>query len=616
MSFFPIVMTFSTETGDADPGSGVFRLNDVDQSAATQLFVSDEEIGGVDIQELWRLIDDAAGASPSRALMFIQKQGEAEGHVFSVQADAVEAAGYFKLVGGVVAELGGAEPLQDGDVCEIGFVPAGTLAAIGPTGATGATGAAGAQGVQGLQGIQGSPGEVGATGATGARGPAAGAVPYIWSSVTTLADPGEGVMRFSNATQALTSTIVLDDLDSEGNDIQPYYRAWSSLGINPRGYLVVHSSSDPGARGHWFEVTSVLEQAGHFLISVVHKAQLGGGNPLVNGEEVLLYFVPTGPASALSLTVLDTGTIDLTLSGSPAQLSADFSGDASDIPFDPGSPDQYSGAAQVQAAVDYVRSIVGTGGRELLTANRNYYVRSDGSDSNDGLTNSSGGAFLTLAGFKAAVNGLDLNGYTVTCNITVSGTYAGVEFSAAFIGASAVNSVQIIGDTATPSNVVLSSVLKVSNGAALFVNGMRSTSSDDGLQASGGRMQVGNNWEFGAASGIGHVLVTGTGSAIDLGTYSIVGGAANHWYTFNGGELSISGGPTITLTGTPNFSTAFANFSTCSVIQAQSITFSGSATGKRFQGDGCAVLRGSATPDAYYPGNAAGSVANNAVTIA
>lgn len=52
--------------------------------------------------------------------------------------------------------------------------------------------------------------------------------------------------------------------------------------------------------------------------------------------------------------------------------------------------------------------------RERLTAARIYYYRADGSDSNDGLTNSAGGAFLTAQkAYDTICDDIDLNGYDV-----------------------------------------------------------------------------------------------------------------------------------------------------------------------------------------------------------
>jgi pectin methylesterase-like acyl-CoA thioesterase len=92
--------------------------------------------------------------------------------------------------------------------------------------------------------------------------------------------------------------------------------------------------------------------------------------------------------------------------------------------------------------------------REVLTANRTYYVRTDGSDSNTGLANTAGGAFLTLQAAINAAASIDISIYTVTISVA-AGTYSsGVITLKACVGA---GEVVITGDTTTPGNVIISS---------------------------------------------------------------------------------------------------------------------------------------------------------------
>lgn len=87
--------------------------------------------------------------------------------------------------------------------------------------------------------------------------------------------------------------------------------------------------------------------------------------------------------------------------------------------------------------------------REKLAANRTYYVRTDGSDSNTGLVNDSGGAFLTVQKAVDVACNLDLATYNVTVNVG-AGTRTATTVLGSYLG---VGPIYIIGDITTPSNV-------------------------------------------------------------------------------------------------------------------------------------------------------------------
>src|SRR5690606_11809299 len=55
--------------------------------------------------------------------------------------------------------------------------------------------------------------------------------------------------------------------------------------------------------------------------------------------------------------------------------------------------------------------------RQVLTANRTYYGQTDGDDSNDGLADNSGGAFLTIQKAISVVAALDISIHNVTIRL-------------------------------------------------------------------------------------------------------------------------------------------------------------------------------------------------------
>ena len=268
-------------------------------------------------------------------------------------------------------------------------------------------------------------------------------------------------------------------------------------------------------------------------------------------------------------------------------------------------------------ATDTNRLSIGSGslvggrgiGREVLAAARTYYVRTDGSDSNTGLTNNAGGAFLTIQKAVDVVSTtLDHGTYAITIQVA-DGTYTTGAVLNQHMGSGMIT---IQGNTTTPANCLVA----VTTGRCFTcawpswtVAGFKLTTSGSGgsaIYATGNvsRLRVASI-DFGAAL-VAHMQVENA-ALVDIASCNISGGAQYHHYLGSGGRFS-SSVHTTTLTGTPAFSVAFHKCTIGSTANANNITYSGAATGTRYATDlnSVTMCGGSAT---FFPGNVAGSTA-------
>lgn len=247
--------------------------------------------------------------------------------------------------------------------------------------------------------------------------------------------------------------------------------------------------------------------------------------------------------------------------------------------------------------------------REFLNANRTYYVRTDGNDSNDGLSDSAGGAFLTVQRALNVCKTIDFGGYTVTIQVR-PGTYTGAIEVPIMVGQGSASDLIILGDETTPGSVVFSvagnDVLKVSNNALVSVRGVTltvSSGSHVAMRAIGGTIQF-QNVRFGAG-GIVHILSESAGKIFATGNYTVAGGSGQHWVSRTNSYIETAT-RTLTLSGTPHFSTSFAAVYDGTIF-CDDMTFSGSATGQRYIcGLNGVIFTGVAGPN-YLPGDTAGS---------
>jgi len=256
--------------------------------------------------------------------------------------------------------------------------------------------------------------------------------------------------------------------------------------------------------------------------------------------------------------------------------------------------------------------------RERLAADRTYYVRVDGSDSNSGLLNTAGGAFLTIQhALNWARDNIDANYHKVVVQVG-PGTYSEALVVGNVIG---------VNEGGWPTkelclrgNVADCSLTTIDSGASICVTGV-------GVHAAwlteGFTLDSQTAWFESDASSrlyIGKNIGTGNPTygfisiydsfieRVEAFTTDCTSMTYMDYADYNSVILAVSAN-TFTLSNVLALAGAFILSSSSSVVTIGNITFVGTATGPRFIcQDGGGISTGSSS-ETYLPGSVNGTTA-------
>ncbi|HEY1942792.1 MAG TPA: hypothetical protein VGH40_11775 [Roseiarcus sp.] len=250
-----------------------------------------------------------------------------------------------------------------------------------------------------------------------------------------------------------------------------------------------------------------------------------------------------------------------------------------------------------------------TQSRIRLTANTTFYVNaSTGLDTNNG---SASAPWQTRQHAWNFISGLvDLNGYNV--KVVLTGTFED-SFLASCPLAGAANGVGALlfkGSSLSTSIAVSGQNAWTAQGGAQFSLDTMTISASGvnaiGIASGEGAIIGYSNITFGACT-LAHVDAASGGFAQQTGPVTVTAGAQYHLASVGAGSNINVSGQSLTFSGTPAFSGAFALIQGPSAITANALTTSGSATGTEYEVNfnGYLYLNGQT-----LPGNASGTTSN------
>lgn len=176
----------------------------------------------------------------------------------------------------------------------------GSQGSQGTQGSTGATGAQGNQGSQGAQGATGAQGNQGAQGAQGSIGIFGGdSQPYTFSTTTTDADPGSGILRFNNATPSSVTELYIDNTNADSVSVTTWLDALDdSTNTAHKGVLRVVKKTDSSKFAD-FQIVSVADSTGYRTVTVTY---IVGNSTFANTDNLFITFSRSGNVGAQGST--------------------------------------------------------------------------------------------------------------------------------------------------------------------------------------------------------------------------------------------------------------------------------------------------------------------------
>lgn len=265
--------------------------------------------------------------------------------------------------------------------------------------------------------------------------------------------------------------------------------------------------------------------------------------------------------------------------------------------------------------------------RTQLTADTTFYADGqNGNDANDCLTRTTA-CKTPQAALDRAADSYDIGPYTVTIQLASGQTFTSatqffptialrqmvgrgnvvIDGGGSLVTSSAWDAIDTQGSITnlyTIQNIGLSSTAPTNYGQGFCI-----------LVQNSGVVRIGNGVNFHSATG-GHIGAQDPGAIAQIwGNYTISGGAPTHYNAAVGGAVVQGNGATVTLTGTPNFTQGFVlSYGHGTVYVSRNfVSFSGGATGLRYNDQLSSVIFTNGGGASYFPGNTNGYVDSTSI---